>query len=92
MLRVGTQSMTQRFIAVHVQTILVSFKCLNEFYTASSLPSLTNTMKMYQAVQKLLVGDTQTDGQTHTHTHTKPGDLISLLSFLESRIRKSKSA
>jgi hypothetical protein len=35
-------------------------------------------MKIYQAVQKLLVGDTQTDREI--------GDLISLLSFLESRL------
>jgi hypothetical protein len=33
-------------------------------------------MKIYQAAQKLLVGDTQTDRQTN--------DLISLLSFLET--------
>jgi hypothetical protein len=36
-------------------------------------------MKIYQAVQKLLVGDLQTERQT--------GDLISLLSFLESRLK-----
>jgi hypothetical protein len=36
-------------------------------------------MKIYQAVQKLLVGGTQRDRQT--------GDLISLLSFLESRLK-----
>jgi hypothetical protein len=36
-------------------------------------------MKIYQAVQKLLVGGTQTDRQT--------GDLIILLSFLESRLK-----
>jgi hypothetical protein len=35
-------------------------------------------MKIHQLVQKLLVG--------HTHTHTQAGDLISLLSFLESRL------
>jgi hypothetical protein len=33
-------------------------------------------MKIYKAVQKLLMGDRQT------------GDLISLLSFLESRIKR----
>jgi hypothetical protein len=37
-------------------------------------------MKIYLAVQKLLLGDTQTDRQT--------GDLISLLSFLESRLKR----
>jgi hypothetical protein len=36
--------------------------------------TLPNIMKIYQAVQKLLVVDTQT------------GDLISLLSFLENRL------
>jgi hypothetical protein len=36
-------------------------------------------MKINQAVQKLLVGDRQTDIQT--------GDLISLVSFLESRLK-----
>jgi hypothetical protein len=36
--------------------------------------------EIYQAVQKLLVGGTQ--------THTQTGDLISLLSFLESRLKK----
>jgi hypothetical protein len=39
---------------------------------------------MYQAVQKLLVGGTQID--THTHTHIQTDNLISLLSFLESRV------
>jgi hypothetical protein len=39
-------------------------------------------MKIYQAVQKLLVGDIQ----THTHTDIQTGVLISLLSFLESRL------
>jgi hypothetical protein len=36
-------------------------------------------MKLYNAVQKLSVGDTQTDRQT--------GDLISLLSFFESTLK-----
>jgi hypothetical protein len=36
-------------------------------------------MKIQQSVQKLLVGDTQTDRQT--------GDMISLTSFLESRLK-----
>jgi len=40
----------------------------------NGISSVPNFMKFYQAVQKLLVGDTQT------------GDLISLLSFLESRL------
>jgi hypothetical protein len=32
--------------------------------------SVPNSMKIYQAVQKLLVGDTQTDRHTHTQTQT----------------------
>jgi hypothetical protein len=47
---------------------------------------LPNFMKIYQAVQKLLVGDRQTGRQTHTHTDRQTGDLIRLLSFLEIRI------
>jgi hypothetical protein len=43
------------------------------------ITSVPNFMKIYQAFQKLLVGDTQTDRQT--------GDLISLLSFLEIRLK-----
>jgi hypothetical protein len=37
-------------------------------------------MKIYQAVKKLLMGDTQTDRLT--------GGLVSLLSFLESRPKR----
>jgi hypothetical protein len=37
-------------------------------------------MKIYQAVQKFLVRDIKTDRQT--------GDLISLLSFFENRLKK----
>jgi hypothetical protein len=44
----------------------------------NGITSVPNFMKIYQAVQKLLVGDTQTD------THR---DLISLLSFLESVLK-----
>jgi hypothetical protein len=48
----------------------------------NGITSLQNIMNIYQAVKMLLVGHTytftQTDGQT--------GDLISLLSFLESRL------
>jgi hypothetical protein len=40
-------------------------------------------MKIYQVVQKLLLGDTQTDRQTDTKT----GSLMSLLSFLERRLK-----
>jgi hypothetical protein len=38
-------------------------------------------MKIYQTVQKLLVEDIQTD--------TQAGDMISLLSFLEGRLKNS---
>jgi hypothetical protein len=58
----------------------------------NGISSLPNIMKIYQAVQKLLVVDTQTHTDTHTHTHThtdthrdrEKGDLISPFSFLES--------
>jgi hypothetical protein len=43
------------------------------------ITSITNILKIYQAVQKILVGDIE--------RHTQTGDLISLLSFLESRIK-----
>jgi hypothetical protein len=43
----------------------------------------SNFMKFYQAGQKLIVGDTQ----THSHTDRQAGDLISLLSFLKSRLK-----
>jgi hypothetical protein len=43
--------------------------------------SVPNFMKIYQAVQKLLVRDT--DGQI--------GDLISILSFLESKLKRRKN-
>jgi hypothetical protein len=68
----------------------------------NGINSIPNFMKIYQAVQKLLVGDTEdrqtdrqtdrhTDTHTHTHTHThtqrQTVELISLLSFLESRLK-----
>jgi hypothetical protein len=37
-------------------------------------------MEIYEAIQKLLVGDTLTE----RHTDGQTGDLISLFSFLES--------
>jgi hypothetical protein len=40
-------------------------------------------MKIYQSVQKLLGGDTQ----MHRHIDRQTGDVISLLSFLESRLK-----
>jgi hypothetical protein len=42
----------------------------------NGITSIPNFMKIYPAVKKLLVADRQT------------GDLISLLSFLESRLKK----
>jgi hypothetical protein len=42
-------------------------------------------MKIYKAVQKLLVGDTYTQAGRQTDRQT--GDLISVLSFLESRLK-----
>jgi hypothetical protein len=36
----------------------------------NGITSIPNFMKFYQAVQKLIVEDTQTDRHTHTHTHT----------------------
>jgi hypothetical protein len=42
----------------------------------NGIASLPNFMKIYQAVQKSLVGD-----------HRQTGDLISLLSFLESMLK-----
>jgi hypothetical protein len=48
----------------------------------NGITSIPNFTKIYKAVQKLLVGDTQTDRQT--------GDLISLLSCLKSRLKKHK--
>jgi hypothetical protein len=44
-------------------------------------------MKIYQAVQKLLVG---ANIQTHTKTDRQTGDLISLLSCLESRLKNDR--
>jgi hypothetical protein len=38
-------------------------------------------MKIHRSVQKLLVE------RARAHTHTQAGDLISLLSFLESRLQ-----
>jgi hypothetical protein len=50
----------------------------------NGITSVPNFMKIYQAVQRLLGGDIQTDRQT--------GDLISLLSFLESRLKWKNSS
>jgi hypothetical protein len=49
----------------------------------NGITSVTNLMKIFQAVQKLLVGDTQTDTETDRQT----GDFIGLLPFLESRLK-----
>jgi hypothetical protein len=48
--------------------------------------SLLNFIKIYQLVQKLLVGDTQTDRETDR----QDGDLISLtFLFKESRLKRN---
>jgi hypothetical protein len=44
----------------------------------NGIPSVPNFIKIYQAVQKLLVG-----GHTDRHTDRQTCDLISLLSFLK---------
>jgi hypothetical protein len=46
----------------------------------SGITSVSNFMKIYQAVQKLLVG-------THRQTDRQSGDSISLLSFLDSKLK-----
>jgi hypothetical protein len=46
----------------------------------SSSMALPNFMKIHRSVQKLLVGQ----------THRQAGDLISILSFLESRLKKKR--
>jgi hypothetical protein len=57
--------------------------------TLNGSTCLLNFTKIHRSVQKLLVGDTQTDRQTdrQTHTHRQAGDLISPLSFFESRLK-----
>jgi hypothetical protein len=45
----------------------------------NGITSVPNFTKIYQAFQKLLVWDAQTDRRN--------GDLISLLSFLENRLK-----
>jgi hypothetical protein len=55
----------------------------------NGITSVPNFMKIYQAVQRLLGGgDMQTDRQTDRQI----GDLISLLSFLESRLKWKNSS
>jgi hypothetical protein len=58
-------------------------------FPSNGITSLTNIMKTYLDVQRILVGDTQTDRQTDRHTQTdrQTGDLISLLSLLETRLK-----
>jgi hypothetical protein len=53
----------------------------------NGITSVPNFMKIYQAVQKLLVGDTV----RLTQTDTQASDLISPLSFLESRLKIFKN-
>jgi hypothetical protein len=49
----------------------------------NDVTSVQYFIQIYQAVHKLLVGDRQTHRQEDRHT----SDLISLLSFLESRLK-----
>jgi hypothetical protein len=51
----------------------------------NGITSVPNFIKIYQAVQNLLVGDTQTDRQTEADRKTD--DLISLHLFLASRLK-----
>jgi hypothetical protein len=48
----------------------------------NGITSVPNFIKIYHAVQKLLVGDTE------TQTYRQTGDLISLRSYLESTLIK----
>jgi hypothetical protein len=49
----------------------------------NDITSLLSIMKIYQAVQKLVMGHTH----THTETDRQTCDLISLLYFLESGLK-----
>jgi hypothetical protein len=56
--------------------------------TLNGITSAPNFIKFYQAVQKLLVGGGgDTDRHTDTETVRETGGLISLLSFLEYRLK-----
>jgi hypothetical protein len=48
----------------------------------NDITSLPNIMKIYQAVQKLLV-----ERDRHAQTDRQTGDLIRLISFLERRLK-----
>jgi hypothetical protein len=48
----------------------------------NGITCLPNFMEIHQSVQTLLV-----DGHTETHTGRQDGDLISILSFLESILK-----
>jgi hypothetical protein len=56
----------------------------------NGMTSVPNLMKIYHAVQKLLVGDPQTQTHTHTQTDRQAGGLISLLSRLKRPCRSSQ--
>jgi hypothetical protein len=53
----------------------------------NGISSVPNVMKIYQAVQKLLVGDTDRHTHIDRQTDRQTGDLINLLSFLESMLK-----
>jgi hypothetical protein len=61
-------------------------KIITSRFTWMALPP-SNIVKIYEAVQKLLVEHARTHAHTHTHTHTETGDLISLLSFFGSGLK-----
>jgi hypothetical protein len=51
----------------------------------NGITSIPNFMKIYEVVQKLLVTD------TNRQTERQTGYLVSLLSFLESRLKQYQS-
>jgi hypothetical protein len=55
----------------------------------NGITSIPNFMKIYRVIQKLLLEDTHTDRQIDRHRALQTGDLISLLSFLVSRLKIS---
>jgi hypothetical protein len=64
-----------KIITFGMEVILVLFEV-----PLNSITSIPNFMNIYQVVQKLIVGDTE----------RQTGDLTSLLSFLESRLKSGR--
>jgi hypothetical protein len=83
-----------QFSKVHLTTLnLNNFKMIEAMgknycieVPLNGTTSVPNFIKFYHAVKKLLAGDTQTDIQRQ-----QTGDLISLLSFFESRLNTVKN-